>query len=37
MTSFLPDMAAAALVPLFQAHPMGAALFLASLWLLLRR
>jgi hypothetical protein len=36
MTSFLPDMAAA-LVPLFQAHPMGAALFLALLWLLLRR
>lgn len=36
MTTFLPDFAAA-LVPLFQAHPMGAALFLVLLWMLLRR
>jgi hypothetical protein len=36
MTTFLPDLAAQ-LVPLFQAHPMGAALFLALLWLTLRR
>jgi hypothetical protein len=28
---------AAALVPLFQAHPVGAVLFLALLWMLLRR
>lgn len=32
----LPDLAAA-LVPLFQAHPLGAVLFLALLWMLLRR
>jgi hypothetical protein len=36
MTSLLPDFAAA-LVPLFQTHPVGAALFLVLLWMLLRR
>jgi hypothetical protein len=33
---FLPDMAAA-LVPLFHSYPVGAALFLVLLWMLLRR
>lgn len=38
MTSFLllPDLAAQ-LVPLFQNHPIGAAFFLALLWMGLRR